>query len=112
MSDFIEKLEVLNQNKSQIIKDVREISTVGVSKTQAQNLREYSVQTQSIAEILLYLDYQMVRDRKLQDAGKKLSSLIEQYKNKIKKEEIRIYVIRYMLGTFARWVMIESKQGE
>lgn len=112
MSDFIEKLEVLNQNKSDIIKAVREITTVGVSKTQAQNLREYSVQTQSIAEILLYIDYQMVRDRKLQDAGKKLSSLIEQYKNKIREEDKLIELTRYMLGTFARWVMIESKRGE
>ena len=112
MSNFIKKLEVLNQNKEQINRAIREIPTVGVSKTQAQNLREYSVQTQSIDDILLYIDYQMVRDRKLQDAGKKLMGLIEKYREKIKDNEILIDMIRYMLGTFARWVMIESKKGE
>lgn len=106
MSDFIEKLETLNKDKEKIIKEVRAINTAGISKTQAQNLREYSTRTQSIDEILLYIDYQCVRDRKLQDAGKRLTNLIEQYKGQ------GIEVIRYLLGTFARWVIIESKRGE
>jgi hypothetical protein len=36
----------------------------------------------------------------------KLVELIKKYKSK------DIEVIRYMLGIFARWVMIESKRGE
>jgi hypothetical protein len=106
MSDFIEKLEILNKNKDTIIEKVRQISTAGVSKTQAQNLREYSAQTQSIDEILLYLDYQCSRDRNLKPAGEKIAGLIKTHKDK------GIDVIRYLLGTFARWVIIESKRGE
>jgi hypothetical protein len=106
MSEFLEKLEILNQHKDAIIAEVKQISTTGVSKTQAQNLREYSVQTQSIDEILLYLDYQCARDRNLKPAGEKLMDIIKKYKAK------GIYVIRYLLGTFARWVLIEIKRGE
>ncbi len=106
MSEFLEKLEILNPHKDAIIAEVKQISTTGVSKTQAQNLREYSVQTQSIDEILLYLDYQCARDKKLEPAGEKLKDMIKKYKAK------GIYVIRYLLGTFARWVLIENKRGE
>jgi len=106
MSNFIENLKNLNQNKDIIIKKIREIDTTGVSKNQAQNLREYSTQTQSIDEILLYIDYQSVRDRKLTNAVEKLKVLINDHKDK------GIDVIRYLLGTFARWVIIESKRGE
>jgi hypothetical protein len=106
MSEFLEKLEILNQHKDTIIAEVKQISTTGVSKTQAQNLREYSVQTQSIDEILLYLDYQCARDRNLKPAGEKIMDMIKKHKAK------GIHVIRYLLGTFARWVLIESKRGE
>jgi hypothetical protein len=106
MSDIINKLKVLNENKDDIIKQVRGISTQGVSKNQAQNLRAYAVQTESIDELLLYIDYQCVRDRNLKAAGMKLAELIKKYQSK------EIEVIRYMLGIFARWVMIESKRGE
>ena len=106
MSDFIEKLEILNKNKNGIINKARQINTAGVSKTQAQNLREYSAQTQSIDEILLYLDYQCARDRNLKPAGEKLTGLIKEYQDK------GIEVIRYLLGTFARWVFIERKREE
>jgi hypothetical protein len=106
MSDFLEELKTLNNNKDAIIGKVRQIGTLGVSKTQAQNLREYAAQTESIDEILLYLDYQCARDRNLKPAGEKLAGLIKNYKDK------GIEVIRYLLGTFARWVIIESKRGE
>lgn len=107
MSDFLDKLKVLNENKDDIIKEVRGISTQGVSKNQAQNLRAYAVQTESIDELLLYIDYQCVRDWNLKPAWMKLAELIKKYKSK------EIEVIRYMLGIFARWVMIEkSKKGE
>jgi hypothetical protein len=106
MSEFLEKLEILDQHKNAIIAEVKQISTTGVSKTQAQNLREYSVQTQSIDEILLYLDYQCARDSNLKPAGEKLMDMIKKYKTK------GIHIIRYLLGMFARWVMIESKRGE
>jgi hypothetical protein len=106
MSDFIEKLETLNKNKDTIIHEVKKIPTVGVSKTQAQNLREYAAQTQSIEEILLYIDYQCARYRNLKSAGLRLMDLIKRYKVH------GIAVIRYILGTFARWVIIESKSGE
>ena len=78
---------------------------MGVSKTQAQNLREYAARTESIDELLLYIDYQCVRDRNLKAAGMKLAELIKKHKSK------EIEVIRYMLGIFARWAMIESKRG-
>jgi len=106
MSDFLNKLKVLNENKDEIIKEVRGISPQGVSKTQAQNLREYASRTESIDELLLYIDYQCVRDRNLKAAGMKLAELIKKHKSK------EIEVIRYMLGIFARWVMIESRRGE
>lgn len=106
MNDFLDKLNILNQHKNEIIKEVREISTLGVTKTQAQNLREYAARTSSIDELLLYIDYQCVRDRNLKPAGVKLTELIKKHKSK------EIEVIRYMLGIFARWVMIESKRGE
>jgi len=106
MSDFIKKLETLNKEKETIIGSVRQINTGGVSKTQAQNLREYARQIESIDEIQLYLDYQCARDNKLQPAGEKLAVLIKNYKDK------GIDVIRYLLGTFARWVLIESKKNE
>ena len=105
MSDFIKKLETLNKEKKDIIGSVRQINTSGVSKTQAQNLREYARQIESIDEILLYLDYQCARDNKLKPAGEKLVVLIKNYKGK------GIDVIRYLLGTFARWVLIQSKKN-
>lgn len=106
MSDLIEKLNILNQNKNAIIAEVKQISTAGVSKTQAQNLREYASQTVSIDEILLYIEYQCARDRNLKMAGEKLMDMIKKHKSK------GIEIIRYLLGTFARWVLIESKRGE
>jgi hypothetical protein len=106
MSDLLDKLKVLNDNKDEIIKEVRGISTEGFTKNQAQNLRENAAQTESIEEILLYIDYQCARERKLKPAGTRLSELIKRHKDK------GIDVIRYMLGIFARWVMIESKRGE
>ncbi len=105
MSDFLDKLNVLNENKDKIIQEVRKISTVGVTKNQAQNLRESAVRTESIDELLLYIEYQCVRDRNLKQAGAQLAELIKRHKEK------GIEVIRFMLGTFARWVMIESKRG-
>jgi hypothetical protein len=107
MSDFIKKLTELNKNKEGVIQDIRRISTDGVSKTQAQNLREYAVKTDFIDEVLLYIEYQCARDKKMQKAGKELKELIQKkYKDK------DIDVIRYMLGMYARLVMIKSKQGE
>jgi len=106
MSDFLNQLNVLNQNKDQIIKAVREINTQGVSKSQAQNLREYAAHTESIDELLLYIDYQCVRDKNLKAAGTRLTELIKNHRDK------GIGAIRFMLGIFTRWVMIESKKGE
>lgn len=105
MSDLIKKMETLSQNKDAIIKKIREIDTAGVAKNQAQNLREYSMQTQSIEEILLYIEYQCAREPKLRNAGETLKSMIKDYRDKVKD----IDVIRYILGTFARWVLIKSK---
>lgn len=110
MSDFIAQLKVLNENKDKIIEEVRGISTLGVTKTQAQNLRENAARTESIDEILLYIDYQCVRDRNLKAAGTRLSELIRSYKDRDKDKAI--VLVRYMLGIFARWVMIESKRGD
>jgi len=106
MSDFISSLKVLNANKDNIIQDVRKISTQGVTKTQAQNLRENAARTDSIDEILLYIDYQCVRYRNLKSAGAQLSKLIKNYKERDKEHALEL--VRYLLGTFARWVMIES----
>lgn len=111
MSDFLAQLKVLNENKDKIIEEVRRISTLGVTKTQAQNLREYAAQTESIDEILLYIDYQCAREKKenrrrFTKLMGELKALIITYKKK------GIEVIRYMLGIFARWVMIESKKGD
>lgn len=106
MSDFIDNLNLLNENKDKIIEEVKGISTAGVSKTQAQNLREYAARTESIDELLLYIDYQCVRDRNLKTAGTRLVELIKLYKDK------GIDVIRYMLGIFARWVIIRSRSGD
>lgn len=103
MSDLIKNMVTLSQNKDAIIKKIKEIDTAGVSKTQAQNLREYAAQTQSIEEILLYIEYQCARERRLQDAGDKLTKMITDYQRE------GIDVIRYILGTFARWVLIKSK---
>lgn len=106
MSDFLDKLNVLNENKDKIIQEVRKISTVGVSKTQAQNLRENAARTESIEELLLYIEYQCVRDRNMKQAATQLAELIKRHKEK------GIEFIRFMLGIFARWVMVESKRGE
>lgn len=106
MSNLIDNLNNLDRNKDRIIEEVKGISTVGVSKTQAQNLREYAARTESIDELLLYIDYQCVRDRNLKPAGNRLAELIKHHKDK------GIGVIRYMLGIFARWVIIQAKSGE
>ena len=103
-NEFIEKLKILNQVKDALITEVRGIESRGVSKTQAQNLREYAVQTNSIEEVLLYIDYQCARDRNLKEPGQELRKLMGKYKNR------GIEVIRYMLGIFARHVMIQSKE--
>jgi len=110
MSDFLAQLKVLNESKDKIIEEVRGISTLGVTKTQAQNLRENAARTESIDEILLYIDYQCVRDRNLKAAGTRLSELIRCYKDRDKDNAI--VLVRYMLGIFARWVMIESRRGD
>lgn len=126
MSDYLAKLQILNDNKDKIIADVRKINIKGdsqpkgntwgnhsskskdkgVSKTQAQNLREYATRTESIDELLLYIQYQCVREKELKEPFEELSKLITANKDK------GIEVIRYMLGIFARWVMIESKRSE
>jgi hypothetical protein len=103
-NEFIEKLKILNKAKDTIINEIRGIKSQGVSKTQAQNLREYAVQTSSIEEVLLYIDYQCARERTLKDPGQELRKLMEKYKDQ------GIEVIRYMLGIFARHVMIQSKE--
>ncbi|MGD2089713.1 MAG: hypothetical protein PVH61_26290 [Candidatus Aminicenantes bacterium] len=109
MSDLIKTSEILDtEKKNKIIRDVRQIEIKTELKTQAQNLRELSTKTESIEEILLYLEYQCAREKKwkLNDVGAKLKQKINEYKND------DIEVIRYLLGTFARWVLIESKRGE
>lgn len=103
MSQFIEKLKTLNESKDTIITEIRGIESKGVTKTQAQNLREYAAQTGSIEEVLLYIDYQCARERTLKVPGHELRKLVEKHKRK------GIEVIRYMLGIFARHVMIQSK---
>lgn len=103
MNEYIKSLENLNKYKDAIIREIRDISTNGVSKTQAQNLREYATQTRSADEMLLYLQYQMAREKSLQSAGNQLAVLIKRYKPN------GMVVIRYLLGTFARWVMIQDK---
>jgi len=110
MSDFISELNILNANKDKIIREVRAISTQGVTKTQAQNLRENAARTESIDEILLYIDYQCVRERNLKAAGSRLSELIKSYRDSEKNNAL--VLVRYMLGIFARWVMIESKRED
>ena len=107
MSDIIKELKILKpEKKNDIITNVRRITIGEATKTQAQNLREYSKKTESIEEILLYLEYQCIREKKLKHAGLQVINLIKKYKGD------GIDVIRYLLGTFARWVIIESKRGE
>jgi len=106
MNEFIKDLNALNAVKDDIIKAVIEIETKGFSKTQAQNFREYSTKTTSIEELKLYLDYQCARDRKLKQAVGNLKKIIDNYKDK------GIHVTRYILGTFARHVIINSKRWE
>jgi hypothetical protein len=103
-NEFIEKLKILNKAKDTIINEIRGIKSQGVSKTQAQNLREIAVQSSSIEEVLLYVDYQSARNKIPKDVGRELRRLIEKHKNE------GIEIIRYMLGVFARHVMIQSKE--
>ncbi len=104
MSQFIEKLKKLNESKDTIISEVCGIDSEGVTKTQAQNLKEYANQTGSIEEVLLYIDYQCARERNFKEPGQVLKEVVGLHKDK------GIEVIRYMLGIFARHVMIQSKQ--
>lgn len=104
MSEFIEKLKTLNESKDTLIAEIRAINSMGVSKTQAQNLREYAVQTNSIEEVLLYIDYQCAREKSLKEPGHKLSELIKKHKTK------GIEVIRYIMGIFSRHVMIQARE--
>jgi CO dehydrogenase/acetyl-CoA synthase gamma subunit (corrinoid Fe-S protein) len=102
MSQLVEKIKNLNLHKDMIIKDIREIKSTG-SNTQARNLQEYAAKTDSIEEILLYIDYQCARDKKMLTQGRELKNLVEKYKDK------GIDVIRYLLGIFARYVLIQTK---
>jgi hypothetical protein len=106
MSDLLDKLKVLNENKDEIIKKVREIEIGEITTTQAQNLREYAAHTESIEEILLYIEYQNARERKFAKAGPLLIKYIKNYQSK------GIDIIRYMLGIFARWVIIKTRRGD
>lgn len=104
MSDFLDRLSKLKDNKDDIIKKVKEIEIGELTTTQAQNLREYAAKTDSIEEILLYIEYQNAREKKFRIAGPKLINLIKSYQIK------DIEIIRYMLGIFTRWVIIKSRK--
>lgn len=106
MSDFFKQIKEFNDLKDELIEEIRKIPTEGVSNSQAQNVREYSVRTNSIEEIKLYLKYQMSREKELIKAGNILNKLIEDYKDK------GIDAVRYIMGTFARCVAINEKLGE
>ena len=110
MSNLIDNLNILNQNKDKIIEAIKRINTGAMTNTQAQNLREYAAQTESIDEILLYIDYQCARERK--ENREKFRKLVESLKKVIIEYKPKgIGVIRYMLGIFARRVIIRGKSG-
>jgi predicted ThiF/HesA family dinucleotide-utilizing enzyme len=129
-NEFIEKLKILDEAKDTIITEIQCIQTIAITKTQAQNLREYAVQTNSIEEILLYIDYQYARNlknEKAKDPQKRkenkeynynlkcaindLKKCIYYYKNKYPaQKEAALEIVRYLLGIFARHVMIQSKE--
>jgi hypothetical protein len=128
--EFIEKLKILNQVKDTLIKEIQIIQTIAITKTQAQNLREYASQTDSIEEVLLYIDYQCVRnlksekvsDQKKRNENKKYNESLRKTSQDLKKciefykaeysanKEAVLEIVRFALGVFARHVMIQSKQ--
>ena len=103
-NQFIEKLKILNEVKDDIIKEIQRIKPKDISKTQAQNLRESAVQTGSIEEVLLYIDYQCAKKKIPKDSGRELMTLIEKHKAE------GIEIIRYMMGVFARHVIIQNEE--
>jgi len=110
MNEYIEKLTFLADHKEEIIDDVRKIKDVeGYSKSQAQNLREYSTRTPSVKDLILYIDYQCARfDKyKFTSASKQLKDYIEDYEKKYSPYGIE--AIRHMLGAFTRLVIINEK---
>ena len=107
MSEFLEELKIIEpKKKDTIITEVKQVIVETDLKTQAQNLREYSTKTESIEEILLYLEYQCARDKKWIDIGDKIINLVKKHR------EDGIEVIRFLLGVFARWVIIQSKKND
>jgi len=112
MHKVIEKIKFIDENKEEIINDVRKIPDVnGYSKSQAQNLREYSAKTQSIRDIILYIDYQCARfnsNDKFNNASKRLMKHIYEYERKY--QTYAIDAIRYLLGAFARLVIIKTEK--
>jgi len=128
-NEFIERLKVLDEVKDAVITEIQAIQTKVITKTQAQNLREYASQTSAIEEVLLYIDYQCARNLKsdkvndpqkrkqnkvyndnLRQTSNDLKKCIEYYKNKYHtKKEVVLEIVRYAMGIFARNVMIQSK---
>lgn len=106
MNETIERLKILDKNKDDIIKKINELKPEKFSKSQAQNLLAYSIQTNSVNEVLLFLEYQMARNKDLGETGIELKGLIEE------KKESGIEVIRYLLGMFTRKVVIAERAGK
>ena len=127
--EFIEKLKIMDQEKDAVVTKIKGIQTKAITKTQAQNLREYASQTSSIEELLLYIDYQCTRNLKsekdkdpkkrkekqeyndnLKQTSNDLKKCIESYKNKYSsKKEVALEIVRYAMGIFTHHVMIQSK---
>ncbi len=127
--EFIEKLKIMDQVKDAVVTEIKGIQTKAITKTQAQNLREYASQTSSVEEVLLYIDYQCVRNLKsekvkdpkkskenkeyndsLKQTSNDLKKFIESYKNKYStNKEVALEIVRYAMGIFTRHVMIQSK---
>ncbi len=103
---YLDRIIKLNQLKDPIIKEVRAVDFKGFSNTQAQDFREHAMQTVSVQEILLYLDYQMARNINLRKPGAALRQLVVKYNPK------GIDVIRYLMGTVVRQVTIQNTQLE
>lgn len=119
MNETIERLKILDKNKDDIIKKINELKPEKFSKSQAQNLLAYSIQTNSVNEVLLFLEYQMAKDTKREGGKKELSDdekkLIENWKDlKLLVEDYKgssIEVIRYLLGMFTRRLVIVQHSG-
>ena len=109
MNEYIANLTFLAGHKEEIIADVRKLTDVeGYNTSQAQKLREYSTRTQSVKDLILYIDYQCARSDKPKflSASKQLKEYIEGYEKKYSPYSIE--AIRNLLGAFA-WLVVISE---